>query len=71
MIRLLNEVGDRMLAKLLPGITAQAEVCRGTVTACTASGCCYYCYRYSDGRRSTRYVSCQGGPCRVTCSDCC
>jgi hypothetical protein len=70
MLKTLNALGDRMLARLLPATTAAAAPCRGRLTS-SAGGCDYYCYHYS-GDRTTRYRWCiQDQVCRIVCNDCC
>ena len=70
MIRTLNAIGDRLLAKLLPRTSAAALTCPGQPTS-SAGGCYYSCYHYS-GDRTTRYVWCLGDTsCRISCNDCC
>jgi hypothetical protein len=76
MVRMLNALGDRLLAKVLPTADADAAGhCRGTCINGKCGPWCFdYCYRYSSGNRSTRYQWCdQPGKrtCRVLCSDCC
>lgn len=68
MIKKLNALGDRMLGMMLPKATASAAICRGTYLG-RAGSCDYWCYRYGD--RSTKYRSCEGGPCQIVCYDCC
>ncbi|MBF9128220.1 hypothetical protein I0C86_04310 [Plantactinospora sp. S1510] len=69
MLRTLNVIGDRMLARLLPATTAAAAPCPG-VRGSSAGGCTYYCYHYS-GDRSTQYRWCtQDQVCRVVGNDC-
>ncbi|MBC6461735.1 hypothetical protein [Actinomadura sp. HBU206391] len=68
MIGRLNALGDRMLGLVLPSASASADICPGAYIG-RGGSCEYYCYRWRD--RSARYRSCDGGPCQITCYDCC
>jgi len=73
MVKILNALGDRLLAKILPNTNADAIICRGTCISGACGPWCFdYCYRYSSGNRSTKYRWCDGwASCHVLCSDCC
>ena len=49
MIRMLNRFGDRMLARLLPGTTADASICWNE-RCCGGKFCRTCCYQDSTGQ---------------------
>jgi hypothetical protein len=58
--RMIEDLGDRVLAGLVPRLTASAAACRRRPAGCSASRCSGSC----------RYRCCFSSPPPVTCTGC-